>query len=294
MEKLYPLLNPFSGIIKHLMVPIGQIRYYKTYRRFRKVNNPELFHEKIFWIMRHGDLTEWARLADKYLVREYVKEKCGDNILTKLYGVYDSAHDIDFDKLPSSFVMKTNNGCASNCFVRDKASTDLESIRKKMDFWMGIHYGELSLQPHYSMIDPKIIAEEYLIDESNPESSIIDYKFDCFDGFVLSCGIMKDRVPGTHKLTLMQYDKDWNPHPEWLVEGVYKFSETARPECLEQMIDIASTLSRGFQFVRVDLYCVNGKPYFGEMTFAPGLGVYNEKYQKIMGDMIDLSKIKLK
>ena len=292
MEQLYPFLNPFSGIIKHLMVPIGQLRYYKIYRRWRRLKNPVLFHEKVFWMMRHADLNKWAKLADKYSVRNYVEDKCGNKILTKLYGIYETANEINFDALPNQFIMKTTNGCASNLIVKDKSKTDLVQAREKMNKWMGIHYGDLSLQPHYSLIKPQIIAEELLVDKSNPDKSIIDYKFDCFDGIVLSCGVMMDRTPGTHHLSVMQYDLDWNAHPEWLVKGYYPFGETPRPECLEQMIDYASVLSKGFQYVRVDLYCVNGNIYFGEMTFSPGLGVYNEEYQKIMGDMIDLSKVK--
>lgn len=293
-EKQFELLNPFAGVMAKMIVPLGQLRYYKKFHRLMKLKKPVLFYDKVHWIMRNGDLTEWARLADKYLVRDYVAEKCGDSILTKLYGVYDSAADIDFDVLPDQFVVKTNNGCAANFLVRDKATTDLEHIRKKLDFWMHIRYGDVSIQPHYSLIKPRIIAEQLLIENGDINKSLTDYKFNCFDGYVHSCAAFRDRVQGTHDFARMVYDMDWNPHPEWIEPGKQHLGETERPRCLEQMIDISQRLSKGFAFVRVDLYNIDDKPFFGEMTFAPGLAFYTIEFQTMLGDMIDLNKVPLR
>ncbi len=288
----YALLNPFSGLMEWMMVPFGQIRYYKTFGRLMKLKNPMLFYDKVAWILRNGELNKMAELADKYAVRAYVSKLCGDDILTKLYGVYDSAADIDFDQLPNQFVAKTNNGCASNFLVRDKQTADLEAIRRELDFWMHIKYGKLTGQPHYTLIKPRIIAEQLLVEDGDPNRSLTDYKFNCFDGYVHSCAAFRDRVQGTHEFARMVYDTDWNHHPEWTVPGKQHLGETPRPRCLEQMIDIAQRLSKGFPFVRVDLYNIDDKPYFGELTFAPGLTNYTTEFQRMLGDMIDLSKVK--
>lgn len=288
------MFNPFSGLFAKMMVPLGQLRYYKVYHRWRELKHPVTFYDKVFWMMRFADLTRWAEMADKYAVRDYVARTCGSEILTNLYGVYDKAGDIDFDALPNQFVVKANNGCAANFLVRDKATANLEEIRKKLDFWLDIRYGELTGQPHYSLIKPRIIAEQLLVQDGDINKALIDYKFNCFDGFVHSCAAYRDRVEGSHQFARMDYDMDWNPHPEWTVPGKEKLAPTPRPKCLEQMIDIAHRLSKGFPFVRVDLYCIDDKPYFGEMTFAPGLVFFSDEFQIMLGDMIDLSKVKLR
>ena len=288
----YKLLNPFSGLLKVMLVPLAQLRYYKRYHRWRELKNPVLFYDKVFWIMRYGDLTQWAELADKYAVRDYVTQKCGEQVLAQLYGVYDSAGEIDFDALPDSFVLKTNNGCASNFVVTDKSTAQIEQLKSDLDFWLKVDYGALTGQPHYSLIKPRIIAEELLVQDNQPGKPLTDYKFNCFDGYVHSCAAFRDRVPGTHDFARMVYDMDWNPHPEWVVPGKQHLGETPKPECFDQMVEMAKTLSKGFQFVRVDLYNIDGKPYFGELTFAPGLAYYTDEFQTMLGDLIDLSKIK--
>ena len=294
IERKYALLNRFSGLFEMLIVPWGQFRYYRKYGRFIKIKNPILFYDKVAWILRNGDLTKMAELADKYEVRDYVAKLCGNEVLTKLYGVYDTSADIDFDTLPNQFVVKTNNGCAANFLVRDKNNTDVEEIRKKLEFWLHIKYGKITGQPHYSLIKPRIIAEQLLVEDGEPNKSLTDYKFNCFDGYVHSCAAFRDRVQGTHEFARMVYDTEWNPHPEWIEPGKQHLGETERPRCLEQMIDIAQRLSKGFAFVRVDLYNIDDKPFFGEMTFAPGLAYYTTEFQTILGDLIDLGKVQLR
>ena len=289
-ENLYKLLNPFSPILGRMTVPLFALRYYKKFHRPLQLSNPTLFYDKTFWLARNTDVDSWAYMADKYLVRYYVAKKCGEQILTKLYAVYDSAQEIRFEQLPAQFVMKTTNGCASNVIVRDKSAINVEEIREKMDFWMGIHYGELTGQPQYAKLTPRIIAEQLLIQDGDPNKTLTDYKFNCFDGFVHSCAAFRDRVQGTHQFARMIYDMDWNPHPEWIDTEKVHLGGTPKPPCFEQMKKIAEQLSEGLPFVRVDLYCIDGKPYFGEMTFTPGLAYYTTEFQKLLGDQIILPK----
>lgn len=129
---------------------------------YLNIDKPKTLDDKIAYMAFRTDTSEWSRLADKVRVREYVEE-CGygDN-LPKLYGVWEKAADIEFDKLPTAFVIKTNNASATNILVRDKSKIDQATVRKQLDEWLKIDYGYDTCQPHYSRIKPLILAEEYL------------------------------------------------------------------------------------------------------------------------------------
>lgn len=267
----YKYLLPFHKIIGRYPKTIYRLRYYHTFRRTLKLKHPVYFFDKLAWLSFNTDTSLWSTCADKYAVREYVKNKYSDRILTKLYGVYERVEDIDYDSLPDSFVMKTNNGCASNVFVKNKKDADFAQINKTMDFWLHYPYGELTGQIHYTRIKPLIIAEEFLTNNEQPDKPLIDYKFYCFNGEPQFCMAMSDRIPNSHDPYVMMYDMEWNEHPEFYtpkahVKGVDK------PSKLSEMIEIAKALSPGFRFLRLDLYEVNGQVKFGEMTFLPGGG----------------------
>ncbi len=288
MKKLiYALMMPFAGHLKHLQKAILQVRFYKYYKRKLQWKNPKSFYDKIIWMSCNADTSLWTWLADKYKVREYVSARCGENLLTKLYGVYNMASEINYEKLPDSFVMKTNNGCASNFLVRDKKNIDTNAINKQFDKWMKYPYGDLTGQLHYSAIKPKIIVEELLVNKSNPTASLVDYKFYCFNGVPLYCHVLSDRKFNTHDVNKMMYDIDWVAHPEFLTR-YDNMKELPRPSCFEEMKLIASKLSQNINFVRVDLYEVNGKVYFGEMTFMPGTDCdYSEATCLKFGQLFD-------
>lgn len=287
MSLFYKIMPPFAGLLKHFPKQVLTIHFRKFYHR-KLQNPPESFYDKVYWMSLNQDNPLWARLADKYLVREYVTERCGEGLLAKLYGVYDSANEIDFDALPKSFVIKTNNGCASNCFVKDKDNTDLEMIRKQMAKYLKYPYGALSGERHYGKIRPKIIAEEYLVDHSHPNAALDDYKFYCFDGVPTYCFITKNRILNTHKIQLMMYDMDWTPLRSSFIDSS-RLAEIPRPSAFEEMKSIAAKLSEGIKFVRVDLYEVDGKVKFSEMTFTPGMDAgFNEEFLLEMGKIIDL------
>ena len=286
-KNIYNIARPFSGILGKCPRLIISALYFRKYHRRINLKKPLLFHDKIMWMSLHTDTTEWSRLADKYAVREYVKEKVGEGILTKLYGVYHTADEIDFDALPDQFVLKTNNGCTSNLIVRDKSKLDVNEVKKKLDYWLNLPYGELSGQPHYVKISPKlIIAEELLVPTESPSVGLIDYKFNCFDGVPVSCAAYSNRKEGTNKASKMLYDMDWNPHPECYESGTLQ--ELPKPDTFEEMKEIAAKLSRGFPYVRVDLYSINKRPIFGEMTFTPGYTTYTTEYHRVLGDLIKL------
>lgn len=288
---IYKTLAPFADFCRTHQKLMLSMRYFYEFKRLPHIDKPMLFHEKLFYLACNTDTSMWSKLADKYLVRDYVESRCG-GILNELYGVWDKPEDIDFDKLPDSFVIKTNNGCATVAIVRDKHNYDLSKLQENLKSWLRLRFGDISGQCHYSRIEPKIIVEKLLVQDGNPDKMLIDYKISCFNGEPKFISVFSDRAIGTHKVNEMLYDMDWNPHPEWYDERNPNLSESRlmqRPQCWEEMKDIARKLSSGFKYCRVDLYVINDHPIFGELTFTPGLNTYySSSFSEELGNLIKL------
>lgn len=250
------------------------------------LDKPITFNEKIQWLKLYDSTPLKTRLADKYLVRDWVKEKIGDQYLIPLLGVWDKFDDIDFDKLPNSFVLKANHGCSWNIIVRDKSKFDIEDARKKFAVWMRMNFAfKFGLELQYLNIPPKIIAEEYL---ENGNEDLYDYKVFCFNGKADSVMFLSERQKG---LKMAFYDLNWNKLP-----FTYSFprneDDIPRPKNLDLLIQLSEKLAEGFACVRVDFYILNdGTLKFGEMTFtsAGGSCKWNPPEQnRIYGDLIKL------
>lgn len=248
-------------------------------------DNPRNINEKMQWLICYGDTSEWPRLADKYCVREYIKEKGYGDTLVKLYGAWERAEDIDFDSLPEKFVLKCNHDSASTKIVDKSQGVDREELVRFYSARLKQKYGYTNCEPHYNKIKPLVMAEEFLQQEP-PFKSLTDYKFWCFDGKAYYVLVMFDRTRET--VSKIIYDLDWNPHPEFLKSyGHFKPDShfLPKPQRFEEMISMANHLSEGFPEVRVDLYEINGKIYFGELTFtgAGGRMVYADSFLKELG-----------
>lgn len=290
-QLIYHLLMPFAGVLKHMQKNILGIRFYSRYKRCVQWKHPQSFYDKIMWMSCNADTSLWTWLADKYRVREFVAARCGEQLLTHLYGVYDDTSEINYDALPASFVMKTNNGCTSNMLVRDKRSMNVAAVNRQFDKWMKYPYGELTGQLHYAAIEPKIIVEELLKQNDAPDAPLIDYKFYCFNGEPLYCFVVSDRKFNTHNISRMIYDMEWIAHPE-LFRTNSDMKEISCPSCFEEMKSVARKLSEDINFVRVDLYEVNGRVVFGEMTFMPGWDCeFTEETLLAWGKRIDENKL---
>ena len=282
----------------HFPVLMAKLRYRKLFKKKLNLKNPQNLNEKILWLSLFSDTSLWSVCADKYAVREYVKEKGLERILVNLYGKWDRAEDIEWEILPNSFVMKTNNGCGTVLLVRDKTKLNITDITNTLNRWLNKTIGLETTESHYKSIKPCIIAEELLEDtkQVNISSSLIDYKFWCFNGKVDSIWTYTNRNSrGAEKAV---FDKNWNYHPEVSIfNSSYKEQTvlTPRPDCLDDMIKIAEILSSPFPVVRCDLYVVNGLPYFGELTFTSHGGTIDSITQAEllrMGQIIDLSGVK--
>ena len=280
----YPLVAFRRWVIKqkknylghHNPEKLAKLLYRRKFHKELNLNNPQTFNEKVNWLKFRSDTSLWTELADKYKVLEYIKNNGLEEILVKLYGKWDRVEDIDFEQLPNSFVLKSNNGCGTVLLVEDKTKLDLQATRKLLKKWLKQKYGYTTAEPHYTTIKPCIIAEEYLKwDNPSISSSLIDYKFHCIHGSPLYIQVMSDRQPG-HIYHWNIYNTFWQPYSGYIPPQLKKDSEIPCPQSFERMLDICKILSKPFPQVRIDLYEIGGKIYFGEMTFTSAGGYDDE------------------
>lgn len=265
-----------------------QIQYYIKTGRLPNLTNPKRYSEKLQWYKLYYRDPLMTKCADKYEVRDYIKEKGFKEILTPLYEVYDNVNDIEFDSLPNSFAMKNTSGAGGNIFVKDKNKINYENIKEEAKQWLEnteIKYGR---EWCYYDIEPQIVIEQLLVDEENPNSAIKDYKFFCFNGKVEYINLHDGR--GENHVRNF-YDRDWN----YLDIGTHNVTQGEdiyiKPEKFDEMIEIVEKLSNDFPAVRVDLYYINQQIYFGELTFYPWTGYVEfepDEFDYILGEKFEL------
>lgn len=268
-----------------------RIRYYLQMGKPLHLNNPKSFTEKLQWLKINNIRPEYTRMVDKYEVKSYVREKLGsDEIIIPTYGVWSSFDEIDFDALPEKFVLKTTNGGGGNQVIRClcKSAINKEEARRKLCLGTSGKkvYAWAREYPYYG-IEPRIIAEMLLDD---PSGDLKDYKFFCFNGKVRFLKIDSERFKDHHVTYLFP---NWERTP--FSEASFPATRTIpyKPVNLNKMIEIAEKLSRGIPFVRVDLYNINGKIYFSELTFFPNAGYDGfspDGWDEKIGDYLQLNK----
>lgn len=240
------------------------IRYKKVFKRKLNWKNPQTFNEKLQWMKIYDRNPLYKKLVDKYDVKKYITDIVGEEYIIPTLGVWDKFDDIDFDKLPNQFVLKCTHDSGSVFICKDKSKIDYGKIKsefnqalKRSQFLGGREWA-------YKGLKPRIIAEEFMVDDSG--TGLKDYKFFCFDGKVKSLFIATERgVEGTD-VKFDFFDENFNHLP--FKHGHENANITpSKPDKFEEMIVVAEKLSKGLRQVRVDLYNVNGKIYFGELTF---------------------------
>ena len=253
------------------------------------LKHPKTFNEKLNWMKLYDRDPLYTKLADKYKVRDYIKDKVGEKYLNPLLGVYQSPNEIKWDRLPNQFVLKVNQGCKFNIICKDKSQLNIPIAEEKLVIWLKDNGYFHAREWPYKNISPCFICEPYL--EGDPEWGLLDYKFFCFNGKPIYVAVDFNRF--TYH-TQFFYDLNWQRQP--FVQGLPTPDlDAPRPEGLDEMIVIASKLSKGFPFIRVDFYNFDQKVLVGELTFHPA-GDFKMitpiKYERKLGEWVNLNLVR--
>lgn len=290
-------VDSMKGLIKYIVKVFRRLipdklyiqrRYYKRFHKKCNLDNPVTYNEKLQWLKLYNRKQEYTKMVDKYDVKQYVSKLIGSEYIIPTLGVWDRFDDIDFDKLPNQFVLKCTHDSGGVIIVKDKKTFDKERARKKINSSMRFNYYWNGREWPYKNIKPRIIAEQYMVDDSGYE--LKDYKFFCFNGTPKCMLIATDRTDVNKETRFDYFDMDFNFLPfEWVYKNSHK--KLVKPLAFDEMKEIAKTLSINIPHVRVDLYEVKGKVYFGELTFFHQGGMAPFKPQKWdvkLGEWIEL------
>lgn len=279
------LIYKYGGWIPDTMYL--RIVFYLKMGKKLNLKDPQTFNEKLQWLKLYNRKSEYTMMVDKNAVKAYVAKKIGDQYVIPTLGVWDKPEDIDWDILPSKFVLKTTHGGGNTGVVicKDKGIFDKAGAIKKLNFSMHQNLYKALREWPYKDVPHRIIAEEFIECDGN---DLPDYKFFCFDGVVKALFVGTERQSGNVKFDY--YDADFN-HLDLIQVHPMSGRQLEKPDSFEKMKKIASKLSEGIPQVRIDLYNVKGKIYFGEMTFTHHGGLvpfHPDKWDYEFGSWIKL------
>lgn len=287
--KNIPIVERFIRLIPDTLYL--RLLYKKHVGHWPSLNNPKSFTEKIQWLKLHNRKPEYSTMVDKHLVKEYVANIIGRDYIIPTYAVWNNVDEIDISVLPDQFVLKWNHDSGSVVICRDKSKFCLETAKKKLTkgqrkngFWYGREWP-------YKNVKPVIIAEQFMQEQGQENCDLADYKFFCFNGEPRYCQVIRDR---NTLETIDFYDMDWN-HQEFV--GLNRYARNGRipverPMHLNKMKEICRKLADKAPFTRVDLYVINNKEYFGEITLFPasGFGIFTPfEWDLKLGSMLNLN-----
>lgn len=271
------------------VIPINErwylkARYFLTFGRTLDLENPRTFTAKLQWLKLYGRPEQYAPLADKFAVYDFVRARIGDTHLNRMIGVYQDASEIPWNELPDKFVLKATHASGWNLIVPDKARLDRQQAMQICRQWLTTSYAARSREPVYERIPPRIICVEYLGD---PDTELFDYKLYCFNGRVRLIHVDTERFTG-HQRTF--YSPEWERLP-FAYTYPTRDEGVERPAALGELISLAETLAETIPFVRVDFFYIRNQVVFGEMTFFPdaGFGSFDPpEWDAIIGSYLKL------
>ena len=249
--------------------------YIKLYYRFRvgrklNIDNPTSLNEKLQWMKFNYRFPLQSIVSDKLLVRDYVKDKIGEEYLIPLLGSWEKYDDIDFSQLPEQFVLKCNHDSGGLVVCTNKEEINYVKSKSKIEKSLKSNFFYIGREYQYKNIKPMILCEEFISDAGKIP---MDYKIYCFNGVPDVTLVCKDRFSkNTHRASYLYYDQEWNFVPLNKGDGTILDPKIEKPKNFEKMLEIAKKLSEDFVFARIDLYNIKGKIYFGEITLSPNSG----------------------
>ena len=264
-----------------------KLKYRVVFKKKLDLQNPQTYSEKLQWIKLYGYRPEHTTMVDKVLVKEYVRNIIGDEYIIPTLAVWDSPDEIDFNSLPDRFALKCNHDSGRVVVCKDKASLDRDWALKEMRASFRHNYYLMGRETPYRYVRRKVFAEQFMQDEKT--SDIRDYKFFCFNGVPKAMFIASERATDV-KFDFFDMDFNQLALRQGYDNSPYKID---RPENFELMKELAAKLSKGIPHVRVDLYEINGKVYFGELTFFHFSGFMPfepDEWDRIWGDWLTLPK----
>lgn len=271
--------KPVDTVMRSLCVPYFLYRH----RYWPHFKEPRTFSEKIWHRMFYNRNPLLTIISDKYRVRDYVANKCGYEYLIPLLWHGDNPQNIPYDDLPNKFVIKTNHGCGYNIIVQDKTQLDKEKTEKQISAWLSENFCQdkiLGLPWGYKNIEPHIVVEQFIGENGQVP---IDYKFFCYEGRAEFVLMTFDRI-GNHREK--HFNRDFEPLDLW--NGAPQYTgNIQKPKNYREMLQLADSLAKGLDFIRVDLYSVGSRIYFGELTCYPGGGITRfvpREYDFIFGE----------
>ena len=267
------------------------IKLYFFLNLHRKLNleHPVYLNDKLQWLKFNYRFPLQTIASDKYAVRKYVAQTIGEEYLIPLLGVWDNFDEIDFNNLPEQFVLKCNHDSGGLAICMDKASFNKAEAEKKISKSLKTNFFLIGREYQYKNIIPKIICEKFITEDGSvPE----DYKIYCYNGQPDEILVCTDRFSeGSHRAKYYYYDKDWNFLPYCKGDSIEDDPKLKKPENLDEMFEVAKKLSKDFTFARIDLYNINGRIYFGEITLSPNSGFDPDitlEADKIFGDKLEI------
>lgn len=285
----FPIILKTHDIILQSILKIIPVKILVTFQfffhhfKFPNLKNPVTFNEKIQVMKINSSKNEVYKYIDKINAKVEISKLISDSVIPKVIGIYNSTKDINIIDLPNKFIIKTNHGSGFNIICKNKSTFDFELAYAKINRWLKIDYGLYYGEKAYSLIQPKILIEELI--EDNTSNILIDYKFHCFNGVPKLIQVDFDRF-SFHKRNF--YDINFN-----LIDLKIKFKQSNKkmivPQNLNLMIEYCIIVSKIFNYVRIDMYNVNGNIYIGELTFFHGSGyesIFPKKYENILGNWV--------
>lgn len=282
------LINANLGKLNHLT---GEEFLKRKFRictgRELNLESPATYMEKLQWLKLYDQRPEYTRMVDKYAVKEYISEKIGSEYVIPLLGVWNRAEDIDFSSLPEKFVLKTTHDSGGIVVCKDKSLLDIPAARKRLQHFLKRDYYNRNREWPYKHVPHRIIAEAYM--EDSKQQELRDYKFFTFGGIPKVLYVAQGRGRGEPTVADF-FDMEFN-HLPFTIDHDMAAVPPEKPVNFELMKELAAKLSEGTPQLRVDFYEVDGRVYFGEMTFfhCSGMETFHpEEWDRIFGDWVTL------